>query len=61
MAHKVKRGVLLTGLAPLAEVQKHVMKGSARLTSYQRMGAEVLDLFRVKLRSICPWTSTELV
>ena len=31
MADTVKRGVLLKGLAPILEVQKHVMKDSARL------------------------------
>ena len=40
----MKRGVLLKGLTPLAEVQKHVMKGSARLNSYGRIRAEVVDL-----------------
>ena len=44
MADTVKRGVLLKGLAPLAEVQKHVMKDSARLNSDERMRAEVVDL-----------------
>ena len=44
MAETVKRGVLLKGLAPLAEVQKHVMKDSARLNSHAQMGAEVVDL-----------------
>ena len=38
----------LKGLAPLAEVQKHVMKDSARLNSYERMRAEVVDLLRAE-------------
>ena len=33
MTDTVKRGVLLKGLAPLAGLQKHVMKDSARLNS----------------------------
>ena len=48
MADTVKRGVLLKGLAPLAEVQKHVMKDSARLNSDERMRAEVVDLLRAE-------------
>ena len=44
----MKRGVLLKGLAPLAEVQKHVMKDSARLNSYVQMRAEVVDLLRAE-------------
>ena len=48
MADAVKRGVLLEGLAPLAEVQKHVMKDSARLNSYVQMRAEVVELLRVE-------------
>ena len=48
MADTVKRGVLLKGLAPLAEVQKHVMKDSARLNCYGRMRAEVVDLLRAE-------------
>ena len=43
MADTVKRGVLLKGLAHLAEMQKHVMKDSARLNSYAQMRAEVVD------------------
>ena len=35
-------------LAPLAEVQKHVMKDSARLNSNQRMRAEVVDILRAE-------------
>ena len=46
MADTVKRGVLLKGLAPVAEVQKHVMNDSAKLNSYERMRAEVVDLLR---------------
>ena len=48
MADTVKRGVLLKGLAPLAEVQKHGVKDSARLNFYGRMRAEVVDLFRAE-------------
>ena len=48
MADTVKRGVLLKGLAPILEVQKHVMKDSARLNSYAQMRAEVVDLLRVQ-------------
>ena len=48
MADTVKRGVLLRGLGPLAEVQKHVMKDSARLNSYEHMRAEVVDLLRAE-------------
>ena len=48
MADTVKRGVLLKGLAPLAEVQTHVMKDSARLNSYAQVRAEVLDLLRAE-------------
>ena len=44
----VKRGVSLKGLAPLPEVQKHVMKDSARLNSYAQMRAEVVDLLRAE-------------
>ena len=48
MADTEKRGVLLKGLAPIAEVQKHVMKDSARLNSYVQMNAGVVDLLRVE-------------
>ena len=48
MADTVKRGVLLKGLAPFVEVQKHVMKDSARLNSCARMGAEVVDHLRAE-------------
>ena len=48
MADTVNRGVLLKGLAPILEVQKHVMKDSARLNSYAQMRAEVVDLLRVQ-------------
>ena len=48
MADTVKRGLWLKGLAPLAEVQKHVMKDSARLNSYERMRAWVVDLLRAE-------------
>ena len=48
MTDTVKRGVLLKGLAPLLEVQKHVMKDSARLNSHAQMRAEVVDLLRVE-------------
>ncbi len=44
MADTVRRAVLLKGLEPLPEVQKHVMKDSARLDTYAQMGAEVVDL-----------------
>ena len=37
MADAVKRGVLLKGLALLAQVQNHVMKDSTRLSCYERM------------------------
>ena len=46
MADTAQRGVLLKGLAPPAEVQKHVMKDSAKLNSYERVRAEVVDLLR---------------
>ena len=46
MADTEKRVVLLKGLAPLAEVQKHVMKDSARVNSCERMRFEVVDLLR---------------
>ena len=60
MADTVKRGVLLKALVLLAEVQKHVVKDSARLNSHEWMRAEVVDLRACgKLRSTCPWTSTE--
>ena len=39
MADTVKRGVLLKELATTADVQKHVMKDSARLNSNERMNA----------------------
>ena len=48
MTDAVKRGVLLKGLAPLAEVQKHVMKDSVRLNSYVHTRAEVVDLLRAE-------------
>ena len=48
MADTVKRGVLLKGLAPIAEVQKHVMKDSAILNSYAQIRAEVVDLLRAE-------------
>ena len=48
MSDTVKRGVLLKGLAPLAEVQKHVMKYEARLNSYEWMRSEVVDLLRAE-------------
>ena len=48
MADTVQRGVLLTGLAPFPEVQKHVMKDSARLNSYAQMRAEVVELLRAE-------------
>ena len=48
MADTVKRGVLLKGMAPLAEVQKHVMKDSARLNSHVQMRAEVVDILRAE-------------
>ena len=48
MADAVKRGVLLKGLAPVAEVQKHVVKDSARLNSYVQMRAQVVDLLRAE-------------
>ena len=48
MADTLKRGVLLKGLAPLLEVQKHVMKDSARLNTYTQMRAEVVDLLRAE-------------
>ena len=48
MADTVKRGGLLKGLAPLAEVQIHVMKDSARLNSDAQMRAEVVDLARAE-------------
>ena len=48
VADTVNRGVLLKGLSPLAEVQKHVMEGSARLNSYAQMRAEVLDFLRAE-------------
>ena len=48
MADTVKRGVLLKGLAPIAEVQKHVMKDSARLNFCERMRAEVVNLLRAE-------------
>ena len=44
VADTVKRGVLL----PFPEVQKHVMKYSARLNSHAQMRAEVVDLLRVE-------------
>ena len=46
MAHTVKRGALLKGLVHIAEVQKHVMKDSARLNSDAQMRAEVVGLLR---------------
>ena len=46
--HTLKRGVLLKGLAPLPEVQKHVMKDSARQNFYAQMRAEVVDLLRAE-------------
>ena len=49
MADTVKRGVLLKGLAPLLEVQKHVMKDSARLNTYAPMRVEVVDLLRAEV------------
>ena len=48
MADTVKRGVLLKGLAPILEVQKHVMKDSARLNSHAQLRAEVVDLLRAE-------------
>ena len=48
MADTVKRGVLLIGLAPLPEMQKHVMSDSARLSSCAQMRAEVVDLLRAE-------------
>ena len=48
MADTVKRGVLLKEWALLAEVQKHVMKDSAILISYERMRTEVVDLLRAE-------------
>ena len=48
MADTVKRAVLLKGLAPIAEVQKHVMKDSARPNSYAQKRAEVMDLLRAE-------------
>ena len=48
LADTAKRGVLLKGLGPIAEVQKHVMKDSARLNSSAQMRAEVVDLLRVE-------------
>ena len=48
MTDTVKRGVLLKDLAPLAEVQKHVMKDSARLNTNAQMRAKVVDLLRVE-------------
>ena len=35
-------------MAPVAEVQKHVVKDSARLNSYVQMRAEVVDLLRAE-------------
>ena len=55
MADTVKRRVLLKGLAPLPQVQKHEMKDSARLNTCAQMRAEVWIFFVQKLRSICPW------
>ena len=48
MANTVKRGALLKPLAPFAQVQKHVMKDSAILYSYERIRAEVVDLLRAE-------------
>ena len=48
MADTAKRGALLKGLAHLLEVQKHVMKDSARLNTYTQMRAEVVDLLRAE-------------
>ena len=44
MTDTMKRGVLLKGLAPLAEVQRHVVEDSAGLNSYEQMRTEVVDL-----------------
>ena len=54
MADTVKRGVLLKGLALLAEVQKHVMKDSARLNSHAQMRVEVVDLLRAEATLYVP-------
>ena len=48
MTGTVKRGVLLKGLAPLPEVQKHVMKDSARLNTTAQKRAEAVDLLRAE-------------
>ena len=48
MADTVKRGVLLAGLAHLAEVQTHVMTDSAILNPYERMRAQVVGLLRAE-------------
>ena len=44
----VTRGVLLKGLAPLAEVQKHATKDSARQNSHAQTRAEAVDLLRAE-------------
>ena len=54
MADTVKRGMLLKGLALFAEVQKHVMKDSAKLNSYDQMRAEVEDLLRAEAALLMP-------
>ena len=50
----LKRGVLLKGLALLPEVQKHVMKDSARLNTCAQMRAEVVDLLRAEAALLKP-------
>ena len=54
MADTVTRGALLKGLAPIAEVQKHVMEDWARLNSYAHMRAEVVDLLRAEAALLMP-------
>ena len=46
MADTVKRGGKVSTILP--EVQKHVMKDSARLNTYAQMRAEVVDLLRAE-------------
>ena len=48
MADTVKRRVLLKALAPLPEVQKHVMKDSVRLNSHAQTRAASVDLLRAE-------------
>ena len=54
MADTVKRAVLLKGLAPFSEVQKHVMMDSARRNSCAHMRAKAVNLLRAEAAHCMP-------